>query len=112
MGTSPAAWCRCCWNASITCALHWGYLQAAPLQRCLESLVMGSLPLLCRSPALQHPTPFCSHASAGETCSLVQDQDCLVWDGGLILSVHHSKAAPICTPPLWGSTALGMSPGL
>lgn len=31
-----------------------GYSPAAPLQRCLESLVTGCLTLLCRSPALRH----------------------------------------------------------
>lgn len=108
MDTSPAARCRCCWNANITCALHWGYSQAAPLQRCLDGLVMGSLPLLCWAPALQHPSPFCSHDSAGETCSLEQDRGCSGWDGALILPAHHSKAAPICTLPLWQGIALGM----
>lgn len=112
MRTSPPTQYGCCWGASVACALHWGYSQAAPLQRCLESLVMGSLLLLCRAPPLWHSSPFCSHASAAETCSLVQDQGCLGWDEALILPACRSKAAPICTLPFQQGAALGMSPWL
>lgn len=76
---------------------HRVYLQAAPLQRCLESLEMGSLPLLCQAPDLRHPSCFCSNASAGGICSLVQDQGCPGGNGALILPVCHSKATPVCT---------------
>lgn len=76
---------------------HWVYSQAAPLQRCLESLEVGSLLLLCQAPDLQHPSCFCSHASAGQMCFLVQDHGCPGRNGALRLPVCHSKAAPTCT---------------
>lgn len=44
-GYQPHCPCGFCWGAGITHALHRGYLWAASIQRCLESLVMGSLPL-------------------------------------------------------------------
>lgn len=112
MSTSPTAQCGCSWSASISCALQWGYLQAALLQRCLKNLVMGFLTLLHWPSALQHSSPFLSHASAQETCSLVQGQGCLGWDGALILPAHHNKATSFCTLPLRCGTALGMSPWL
>lgn len=33
----------CCpvWSASISCSLHWDYLQVAFLQRCLKNLEMA-----------------------------------------------------------------------
>lgn len=46
VGTSPAARCR---HLPVA-----GYSPAVPLQRCLESLVMGCLTLLCQGPALWH----------------------------------------------------------
>lgn len=49
---------QCSWSASISCALHWGYLQAALLQRCLKNLVLGFLTLLSLSSGLQHSSPF------------------------------------------------------
>lgn len=97
MGTSPAA--QCSWSASIFCTLHWGYLQATLLQRCLKNLMMGFLTQLGWPSALQHSSPFHSHASVQETFSLVQGQGCLGWDGALILPAHHNKAS-FCTLPL------------
>lgn len=73
---------------------------------------MGSPPLLCWAPAPRHPSLFCSHASTGQTCSLVQDQGCSGWDGALILPVHHGKAASSCAISLRCGKALGMSPWL
>lgn len=74
-------------------------------------MVMGVLTLLGWPSALQHSSPFHSHASAQET-SLEQGHGCLEWDGALILPAHHNKATSFCTLPFQCGTALGMSPWL
>lgn len=109
LGTSPAA--QCSWSASIFCTRLWGYLQATLLQRCLKNLMMGFLTQLGWPSALQHSSPFHSHASVQETFPLVQGRGCLGWDEALILPAHHNKLS-FCTLPLQCGTALGMPPWL